>query len=215
VIDLFLVSVRDSKYYFPETEYTLTSGSFGSFNIEVLNTSGQEKYISVNGQTIPSGGGKPNTSTPLSAGGGTTPPPIIYGDPPQPLHYEIEVISNGVLNPSQAYGSNKATIGNAQLTITNGKPNTTYQVQISFTSTKEDGSFALRSGNNGSSYSIPYTLLFGTQEVQPGTLYPWTPLQNGQNTRALQITEIIQSTVQAAPSGQFEDTIRVEVVTPD
>ncbi|MFA7672149.1 MAG: hypothetical protein WCY53_07850, partial [Sphaerochaetaceae bacterium] len=68
IVDLFLVSSREASFYIPNATYTLVSGSLGSFNIRVLliPTGGWlEEFISVNGQTVPSGGGEPSNPVPI------------------------------------------------------------------------------------------------------------------------------------------------------
>lgn len=217
IIDLFLASHQPSSLYVKDAIYRITGGSFGSFNIRVLESKNvwKEIYVPFNGQTLPPGGGPPATSIPIPAGGPGAPlPEIPYGEIPEvspELTYGLTIITEPPFLTSSAYTPNSAKVATAQLFINGGQQNTTYKVDITFRNAANSPSFNLRLDGDPDGYAIPYALLFGNEEMTGGTATRWTPLSNGENLRDISVRILSPTTAQAAPSGSFQDVIYVEV----
>ena len=213
-IDLFLVSNYDAKHYTPNAQYTLVSGTFGSFNIQVKDANHNTRYISVNGQAVPPGGGLPSTPTPIIPGTPTA-PEIPFGEIPvvEPVTYDLTIVTDGAFALEQAYGfTQSAQVATAHMTVTNGEANKKYKVDLKFSNAENSPSFALKGEDTNHGYVIPYSLLFGGELVTGGGMKEWYTLDNGPNQRAISVTGVTRTIAEAAPADTFKDTIYVEVI---
>lgn len=221
------VSVFEVKFYFlsdhaasiykPGAVYTMTSGSIGSFNVAVApndqgiyNQQSNNIYVSINGQTIPPGGGPP-LDPPTVIPPGT--PALPYGDPPDNAIYGFSILDEQSFSLPDGYQANTALIAKAQLALSNTLVGRTYGVDITFSKLPGSSSFALRPTGSPLVYAIPYQLKFLGQTVIKDVSIPWTPLSDGMNTQDIHITGISATVALAAPSGSYLDTI-VVTITP-
>lgn len=230
IVSLYLVSEQGADIYPDSTDtvtgcdtsYTLTTGTLGGFNIVVANNnsghySGYE-YISVNGQELPEDGSAPASDTAYLVGGGTTPPPIIYPDSDEPIpdvEYLLSILDVTQFTISDAFEYGKAKVAEASLTLNNSQLDTNYGVKITFTNTLDSTYFCLHLNGQVNLYSIPYTLLFGGEEVEAGVPIDWSSLTAGDNLKEIEVTNINEARADVAPAGDYSDTIIVNITPND
>ena len=217
VIDLFLVSMYNSRFYEEEEEYEHVAGTFGSFNIKVLNFgwygTWYYDYISVDEQELPPNGRAPYPPIPLIGSGSTTVAPIPYGEGSTPAIYSLTIFEDAPFTVQQAYGAARASIASAQITLENAKATEDYGVEIDFSSTSYDDTFNLHLGGLANQYAIPYSLQFLNEEVISGVPIIWDDLINGINSQDIYVTNINATVADRAPAGEYSDIITV-TITP-
>ena len=218
IVDLFLGSHQPSSLYVKDAIYTISSGSFGSFNIKVLESKKpwKEAYVPVNNQTMPPGGGPPATPIPIPEGGPGAPiPEIPYGDIPEttPVSYGLTIIEDGSFDLDQACGYNQSVqVATAHMTVSHGEANKKYKVDIIFRNVENSPTFTLKGEDSNHGYEIPYALMFGGEPVTGGDVNEWYTLDNGANQRTIAVTGINRNTADGAPADNYKDTIYVEVI---
>ena len=215
-VKFYFLSDHDASIYKPGAIYTMTSGTIGSFNVAVAATDNgiyynyvPKIYVSINGQTIPPGGGPPQ-DPPTVIPPGT--PALPYGDPPDNAIYGFSIIDEQSFSLPDGYQANSTKIATALLNLSNTLVGRTYGVDITFSKLPGSSSFALRPTGSPSVYAIPYQLKFLGQAVVKDVSMPWTPLSDGINSQDILITGISPTVALAAPSGSYIDTIVVTII---
>ena len=216
-VRFYFLSDQAASIYKPGALYTMTSGTIGSFNVAVApndqgiyNQQSNNIYVSINGQTIPPGGGPPQ-DPPTVIPPGT--PALPYGDPPDNATYGFSILEEQAFSLPDGYQASTTKIASAQLNLSDTLVGRTYGVDITFSKLPGSTSFALRPTGSPSVYAIPYQLKFLGQAVVKDVSMPWTPLSDGVNTQNIYITGISSVVAKAAPSGDYMDTI-VVTITP-
>ncbi len=219
IVNLFLVSKQTTPPSYIEGEaLTIESGELGSFNIKVSTslTPKVEEFISINGQTIPPGGGAPSDppiELPL-IGSGTPIPEIIFGDDdPPPVTFQVDVLEESPFNLMQACDYTGVRVATMDVRVVNGVQGEDYAIQVKFTNPQNSTSFSLRPQGKPNGYAIPYKLRFGDEyNIKGGDLYDWDDLVvNGFNSKDIKVYDINKTIADNAPAGIFEDTITVEI----
>ncbi len=217
IVNLFLVSKHDSSRYIEGETYTIVSGTLGSFNIKVTTSlvPKVEEFISINGQTIPPGGGAPDSPIELpDIGPDSSVPEIPFGDDdPPPVTFQVDILEESPFNLMQACDYTGVKVATTEITVVNGVVGEDYSIQVKFTNPQNATSFSLRPQGNPNGYAIPYKLRFGDEyNIKGGDLYDWDNLiVNGLNSREIKVYDINKTTADNAPAGIFEDTITVEI----
>ena len=216
VAEFYFIGDQNKNIYKPGSEYTLSSGSTGMFNVAVApNNQGiynqQSNNINVPvydiepippGATVPSG-------PPVLILPGT--PALPYGDPPDNAIYGFSILDEQSFSLPNGYLANTTKIASAQLNLSNTLVGRTYGVDITFSKLPGSTSFALRPTGSPSLYAIPYQLKFLGQAVVKDVSMSWTPLFDGINSQDIHITGISPTVALAAPSGSYLDTIVVTI----
>ncbi len=217
IVNLFLVSKHDSSRYIEGETYTIVKGTLGSFNIKVSTSLSPkvEEFISINGQTIPPGGGAPDSPIELpDIGLGSSIPEIIFGDhDPPPVTFQVDVLEESPFNLIQACDYTGVRVATIDVRVVNGVQGEDYAIQVKFTNPQNATSFSLRPQGKPNGYAIPYKLKFGdTYNIKGGDLYGWDNLSvNGLNSKEIKVYDISKTTADNAPTGIFEDTITIEI----
>lgn len=212
--EFYLVSDQDWWHYQPGGQYTLTSGTFGGFQVAVANSGGG--YWPGNGTLVSVNNNSPTATTPILISGSSAPPqPVPYGEPTTPVSYLLSIIDEQSFSITQAYGSNIARVARAQLTIANAVPNTNYGVHVIFSNQYNNTAFKLHLDGILNSYFIPYTLRFNNQNVVAGSAISWTGLSGGTFTKDIEVTQVDSFKAEMAPAGIYSDTITVNITPID
>ena len=218
VAEIYLVGYQTASHFKPGALYSITGGTFGSFNVAVaLNGNGiydSKEYISVNGQAIPSNGSQP-APMPLISNDAV---PLPYVDPDHPyttVEYLFSIIEESSFSVENAIGTASTLAAKAQLMLSNTDAGTTYGVDIKFEDGNSDETFSLGLDGSKSIYTIGYTLRFLSQNVVGGVPLSWDGLQEGINQQNIMVTGINAIEAALAPSGNYSDTITVSVTPKD
>ena len=214
VVELFFRGFQNSNLYILGEDYVMVEGSLGSFNVKLKPADSWDYYyVPINGQEIPPDGSPPDDPEPIPVGGsGTSIPSVPYGvDPPELIH-QFSIIQDEPFTISDAYGqSNQVRIGIAQVTLQNAVQGGTYGVEITFSSNQGMQDFQMHLQGDPSYPFIPYELKFLGQQVTKGEAIPWTPLSIPITEENIYVTNISSTIAEAAPSGNYSDTIIVEI----
>jgi hypothetical protein len=212
--EFYLVSDQDWWRYKSGAQYTLTSGTFGGFQVAVANSG--SGYWPGNETLVPVNNNDPQVTTPLLSSGTSAPPqPVPFGQPSAPVSYLLSIYDNQSFTISQAYGSNVARVARAQLVITNAAADTTYGVHVVFSNRSNSPHFSLHLDGLSNLYAIPYTLRFNGQDVTGGSPIGWTGLGEGIFTKDIQVTRVDSFKAEMAPAGIYSDTITVNITPID
>lgn len=214
VVELFFRGFQNSNLYILGEDYVMVEGSLGSFNVKLKPADSWDYYyVPVNGQEIPSDGTPPDNPQPIPVGGsGTSIPSVPYGvDPPELIHL-FTIIQDDPFAIGDAYGSTKqARVGKAQITMQNAVQGGIYGVHITFSSNQGGPEFQLHLQGEPTYPFIPYELKFLGQKVNKGQAITWSPLGIPFTSEDIFVTNISESVAEAAPSGNYSDTILVEI----
>ncbi|WP_155816647.1 hypothetical protein [Sphaerochaeta pleomorpha] len=218
VAEIYLVGYQTASHFKPGAIYSITGGTFGSFNVAVAQNSNgiynSKEYISVNGQAIPSNGSQPAPLQLIS----NDAVPLPYVDPDHPystVDYLFGIIEEATFNVDNAIGTKATLAAKAQLTLSNSDPEKSYGVAIKFEDGNHDETFSLGLDGSKSIYTIGYTLRFLSQNVLGGVPISWNGLKEGINEQNILITGINATEAALAPSGDYSDTIIVSVTPKD
>jgi len=212
-IGIYLKSMQPANRYIEGEIYTWKSGTFGSFNLQIQDEDDQNNnvYVPVNGQEIIEGQ-PPSSTTSLLQPGQTIPDdPIPYGDPIEQVNFLLSIIQEEAFSIEDAYIGSQIQVAEAQLMLQNAIEGFPYAVNITFTSAYNSPQFRLHLNSDTTLYGIPYTLIFGIEEVTPGTPILWEELGSDLNTMPLFVTGIEHTRAESALAGTYKDTIYVEV----
>lgn len=216
VVDFFFVSHHDAQYYEMGELYELVEGVIGGFNVTKLGYNEKGKwidvYIPVNSQELPEDGSPPENPVPIIGDvvGGDI-PSIPYGGDPPPIDYLLSIESVVSFDIDDAYiGYTPIPIANCQLTLyyASGNDNAVY---ITFSNSSLLPSFRLHHTASAIPYVIPYTLYFLGEPVVGNELISWEGLGNGLNETLISVGNIDPVDAENAPTGDYRDTITVEV----
>ena len=216
-IGIYLISTQKANRYIEGAIYTWTSGTFGSFNLQIQDEDDQNNnvYVPVNGQEIIEGQ-PPSSTTSLLQPGQTIPDdPIPYGDPIEQVNFLLSILQVENFPIEDAYIGSQIQVAEAQLMLQNGIEGFPYAVNITFRNAQNNPNFYLHLNNNESLYAIPYVLLFGTQEVTGGISLTWENLLYPSNSKPISISGIERTQAEAALAGTYQDTIFVEITPID
>jgi len=213
VVKLYVQSDADGFRYQPGGNYVLTEGVLGGFQIVVANTAGG--YYSGGRTNTSVNGASPTANTPILAPGTNPSEPIIYGDPPQQVIHDFQIINKQTINLTNAVGNLKAKVAEAQITVSNGQANKNYDVNVIFTNQANTNPFRMVMQNVNNPPSIPYSLYFNNRTVTPGDIIPWTGLKNGTKNLDIQVTGVSTNDANLALSGSYKDVIVVNVIPID
>lgn len=214
-VDFYLVSWEGAIYFVEDGSYTHTSGKLPPFSIAFSTGS---DYWNASFDPMSVNGGVPGQSLPYFHDGSDTFPDeeIDYGDPPELFSYNFTIKDEQAITLSDAFGSNKAQVAKAEMMVVNGTPFKTYGVEVLFTTLDQSSTFEMKRVGMPSATTIPYTLLFGNEEVEPGMVIDWDGLKNGQMAaRAIQVTNISQHATSTLLSGTYRDTIYINITPKD
>ncbi len=224
-VEFYFVSWEDSSVFVPGELYELYQGVIGTFNLAVSsegNIWNDTDYIPLVGQTIDPNTNEPTSPVPIVGGGSTstlpnTVPYVNDEHPLQILQYLLSIINVNQIDLFRAYGSLKTKVADAQITLINGSPDDSYEVNISFNSSSVvSGRFNLSLDGNQDLYKIPYDLRFNETAVIPGDDIPWEDIHYINTSEIpIYITNIGQTTVDQAPAGTYSDTITVTIIPVD
>jgi hypothetical protein len=145
-----------------------------------------------------------------------------HGDePPLPLAFFFEMDSGDVsFNIANAFGENARTyVNKAKMTVENGENNTTYAKKITFTDTNGTNAFMLNPVQ-GSGTGLEFRLFLGSSaqnnvEMNYGVAHTWTGLVDGLNEKNLYVGGIDADTATLRYSGEYRDTIIVNITNAD
>ncbi len=209
VAELYLVGDQNWTIYEENATYTLTTGSLGDFTIAVANSS---SGYDQGGTPIMVNGTPPSTATPILTPGTNPSEPIIYGDPPEQANYDFLITNKQAIDLADAVGQLKTKVAEARVTVTNGKANKDYGVNVIFTNQANTNPFRLTMQNVNNPPTIPYSLYFNNKMVIPGGDNEWTGLKNG-ITKSLDImvTGISADDANKALAGSYQDVIIVNI----
>lgn len=238
-VDLYLVNTNslnpnsaaslnsNAQYYRLDTPYTFTTSFNPIFSLAVADdaTTDVGTYAPGNGETITSDGAYvvtdgvagPNVTPILDSGSMTAPhgDGFYYGDGPVLPSFAFAFMHASVsFNLDAAYGSNRVTINQAQLSVVNGVAGTTYSQMLTFSDTSTAATFQLFP-TEGAGTPIDYQLFFGSDPIPKGTPFQWQNLNPGMNTKDLKVGGIVESSVADKVSGTYSDTITVTITNPN
>lgn len=212
---LYLVSDQDASVYIENSVYDHISGDFGAFTVAIANTSAGHS----NGVTLlpVEGTGSATQPTDILIGGITAiPPPVPYGDPDQPMNFALSLINQQPFAIEHAYaGLPPVRIATAQVTLTNAVPGRSYGVNVTFTNNEVSEKFHIHLDGDPLQAAIEYSLVFGTAAVEKGKPIPWKDMNSGLYVRDIWVTGISQNTAQAAPQGNYSDTVTITITPTD
>ncbi|MDY0289429.1 MAG: hypothetical protein RBR15_11445 [Sphaerochaeta sp.] len=230
-VRFYFVSDNPSSTFVPGETYALVSGTIGSFYLAMAtpsyNINTIQDYIPVNGQIIPP---LPNPPKPgslslpsasaipfIGAGSTSSLPPVPYADsqPPQELQYLLSIIEEHAVHLPNAYGTNKTPVATAKIDLVNAVSGKNYKVDINFTSksVKKD-TFYLHLDGKLNLYGISYALYFNDSPVTPGKNIRWKKLLK-EGEKQISVTGVIQDNAESAPSGNYSDTVAVNITAVD
>lgn len=238
-VDLYLVNTNslnpnssaslnsNGQFYRLDTPYTFTTSFNPIFSLAVADdpNTGVGDYAPGNGETINSSGSYvvtdgvagPNVTPILDSGSMTAPDGdgFYYGDGPVLPSFAFAFMHASVsFNLDAAYGSNRVTINQAQLSVVNGVAGTTYSQMLTFSDTSTAATFQLFP-TEGAGTPIDYQLFFGSDPIPKGTPFQWQNLNPGMNTKDLKVGGIVESSVADKVSGTYSDTITVTITNPN
>lgn len=214
IAELYLVSDQDWRRFQPGAQYTLTSGTFGGFQVAVADNGGG--YWPGNDTLIPVNNSSPTDTTPILSSGTSAPPqPVPYGEPISQVTYTLSILDEQSFTITGAYGTSIAKVARAQLSVANALTSKTYGVNVVFTNQYNSPSFSLHLDGITNQYAIPYTLRFNSQDVLGGSPISWTGLNNGTFTRDIEATRVDSFKAEMAPAGLYSDTITVNITPID
>jgi len=210
-VDFYLVSWEGAIYFVEGGSYTHTSGKLPPFSIAFSTGS---DYWNASFDPMSVDGGVPGQTLPFLHNGSETFPDeeINYGDPPELVSYSFSIINKQSINLSDAVGSLKAKVAEAQITVSNGVANKNYDVNVTFTNQTNTNPFQLTMKNVTNPPTIPYSLYFNNQSVTPGMPIPWNGLKNGTKTLDILVTGVSTNNANLALAGYYQDTIVVNIV---
>lgn len=214
VVELFFLGNQNSNLYILGADYVMVDGSLGSFNVKLKPADSWDYYyVPVNGQEIPPDGTPPEEPIPIPVGGAGVPIPTVpYGvDPPELIHL-FTILQDDPFPIHDAYGPSKQVrVGKAQITMQNAVQGGIYGVHITFSSNQGGPEFQLHLQGEPTYPFIPYELKFLGQKVNKGQAIAWSPLGIPFTSEDIFVTNISESMAEAAPSGNYSDTILVEI----
>ncbi|MCK9600438.1 MULTISPECIES: hypothetical protein [unclassified Sphaerochaeta] len=238
-VDLYLVNTNsvnpnsaatlnsNGQYYRLDTPYTFTTSFNPIFSLAVADNPNTDvgTYAPGNGETITSAGSYvvtnglagPNVTPILDSGSMTAPDGngFYYGDGPTLPSFAFAFTHASVsFDLEEAYGGNRATINQAQLTVINGVAGTLYSQMLTFTDTSTATTFQLFP-TEGSGQPIEYQLFLGADQITKGSPIHWQSLNPGMNTKDLKVGGIVESDVAAKVSGSYTGTITVTITNPN
>jgi len=236
-VDLYLVNKhsrgfgsdsgwRPAQYFKLDSPYSLPSNFNPIFSVGVADspntnvgsyTSGGTVDESIGSFVVTDGNDGPDNTPIINPGSYTDPenpgsPGFYYGDVPllPSLIFTI-VDSSTSFALGSAYGTNKATVTQANAQVLNGVSGTTYQITLIFTDTSSAASFQLLPVQ-GVGSPISYTLFLGNDEVTKAVALVWSDLVPGiTNTKDIKISGINQGVVASNLSGNYTGTITVNI----
>ncbi len=233
VVKIYLRAHHSSDKFKPGADFSLKSGTIGTFNFAVAtpdyNINTIQDYVSVNGQVIPPLTLPLNPSNPslppsnpiplIGSGGGTsTIPSVPYVDechPPQVLQYLLSIIEEQMISLPDAYGSKKTEVAKAKIDLINATSGTNYKVDIKFESSSVDqGKFHLHLDGDLNQYGIPYYLYFKEDLIVPGANIRWSHILEHPE-KVIKVTGVIQDDAERAPARTYHDTITVTITAVD
>jgi len=223
---------RPASFFKPNSPYSLPSNFNPVFSLGVAESpninvgwytsgstidpdAGLGEYVVTNGQQGPE-------STPIIGPGAYTDPNnpgspgFNYGDPPQVLNFLFSFLYNTVnFDLSDAYvGKPNLYLNTAQMDVQNGVAGTTYKQKITFTDIWGGPTFQLKP--DADSDGIDFSLVFGSKPVDYGVADNWENMVPGpNNTKDLYIRGIDSSQVNQCVSGEYCDTIIVNITAAD
>lgn len=236
-VDLYLVNKnsggigsdsgwRPAQYFKLDSPYSLPSNFNPLFSVGVADspttnvgsyTSGGTVDESQGSFVITNGNSGPNNTPIINPGAYTDPdnpgsPGFYYGDVPTlPSLLFTIVDSSTSFSLGSAYGTNKATLTQANAQVLNGVTGNTYQITLIFTDTSGDTSFQLFP-TQGVGSPISYKLYLENDEITKAVAKVWTGLVPGiVNTKAIKVSGISQSVVASNTSGNYTGTITVNI----
>jgi len=175
-----------------------------------------------NGSYVPIDGVSGADSTPLVDEGSFTSGEnqddgFWFGDnPPKPLNFLFSFLHNTVnFDLSDAYeGKSDLYLNTARMVVENGVTGTTYKQKITFTDIWGGPTFQLKPDQD--SDGIDFNLVFGSKPVNYGDGDDWENLVPGPNNeKILYIKGIKPSQVNQRVSGEYTDTIIVNITAAD
>lgn len=212
---LYLVSDQPASVYIENAVYDHISGDFGAFTVAIANTSAGHS----NGVTLlpVTGTGSANQPTEILQNGSTVIPPLVpYGDPGQPIHFALSLINQQSFPIERAYtGLPPVRIAIAQVSLSNAVPGRPYGVNVTFSDEDVSDKFHVRLDGAYSLSAIEYSLVFGNMLVIKGKPIGWAGMYSGIYTKDIYVTGISETAVQAAPEGQYLDTVTVTITPSD
>lgn len=231
VVKIYLRAHHTADKYKPGAEFSLKSGSIGTFNFAVAtegyNINSIQDYVSINGQVVPpltiplspsNPSVPPANSIPIIGAGGssTTIPAVPYVDeehPLQVLQYLLSLIEEQEINLPDAYDLGKTEVAKAKIDLIYATPGEKYKVNINFNSLNaqlED--FYLHLDGDPNLYGIPYALDFDGDPAYPGQNILWKDIPASVSSeKTIYVTGISQVVAESAPAGTYHDTITVTI----
>lgn len=217
---------RPSQYFTLGSPYALPSNFNPLFSVAVADspTTNVGTYTQSNvvdeskgSYVVTNGNDGPDNTPIISPGAYTDPenpgsPGFFYGDVPLlPSLYFTIMDSVTSFTLESAYGTNKATLTQANAQVMHGSSGATYQITLVFTDTSSATSFQLFP-NQGVGNPIDYRLFLGSDEVTKGAALLWTNLVPGiTNTKDIKVSGINQNAVASNVSGTYTGTITVNI----
>lgn len=141
---------------------------------------------------------------------------MIYGDKVEEPTPELSFFftdTQSSFSIQNAVGSNKATITQANIVLTNGISGQTYTQSMTFTdNAASDTAFQL-TPESGYGTPLDFNLYLGSDQLTKGDEYYWTGIVNGSNIKDLIVSGIDANAAANGASGTYKDTITVSFTT--
>ncbi|MGH0051789.1 MAG: hypothetical protein ACQ5SW_00165 [Sphaerochaetaceae bacterium] len=218
---------RKAQYFKLDTPYSLPAGFNPQFSIAVAN----DPYTNVGtytsdtgtvneslGSYVTSNGVSGPDNTPIVGPGGFTDPDggegFYYGDGPTLPSYLFSFRDHTAsFTLADAFGSNRVTLNEARIEVLNGETGGNYAQLLTFSDTNPTTSFMLL--HEIVDDSITYQLFLGNESITKGLPLLWDNLAPGLNTKDLKIGGINANDAQSKVSGDYRDTITVNITNPN
>jgi hypothetical protein len=215
VAEIYLVSANSLSCYKLNSNYHLTGGVLGNFQIG-LSSGGNREYRPGVDPLLPINGGSGTDTTPILNPGTNPADPIGYGEPSVLPTAWLIIKNQCAINLSDATHTGTTKVAEAEIQMLNCLDGDEYAVGVVFTNLANTNPFRLVLQVEGYSWcTIPYELRFNDENVTPGKAVRWEGLTNVPQSQNIMVTGVPPLAADQALSGFYQDTVFVTIIPDD